>query len=267
MAAAVLFGVLYWQAGSTLPRDWWREADASHGLLLGPIALYLAWRAGIVEERRPQPVLGTIILGAAVCLRIAGGLAAEIFTLRISMLLAAIALIVFTFGLKQIRHWWLPISLLALALPIPAAVLSSIALPLQLRASEIGAALMEMRYVPVHANGNVIQVPGRTLFVTEACSGLRSLTALLSLSLLFGGLFLRSPWLRGSLILFAIPVAVLLNGVRIFLTGFFVYFVSPAFGDGFLHYTEGWLIFLLAVGILGVVGIGLSKLEQAMRRA
>jgi EpsI family protein len=33
-----------------------------------------------------------------------------------------------------------------------------------------------MRHVPVRLAGNVIQLPGRTLFVTEACSGLRSLT-------------------------------------------------------------------------------------------
>ena len=44
----------------------------------------------------------------------------------------------------------------------------------------MGAALLEWRNIPVELNGNVIQVPGRQLFVTEACSGLRSLTALVS---------------------------------------------------------------------------------------
>ena len=43
----------------------------------------------------------------------------------------------------------------------------------------MGAALLEMRNVPVLLTGNVIRLPGQELFVTEACSGLRSLTALI----------------------------------------------------------------------------------------
>jgi hypothetical protein len=46
-------------------------------------------------------------------------------------------------------------------------------------------------------------------------------------------------------------VAIMLNGVRVFLTGFLVYFVDPKLGEGFMHLTEGWLIFLVAFMILG----------------
>ena len=262
-ATAALFCLLYWQPGSTLPRDWWHDPDASHGLLLAPLALVLAWRRGIVAGARRQPWAGALLLALAVILRLIGGLAAEPFTMRVSMLLALVAAVVFWYGLRQVKHWWLTLALLALAIPIPAAVLSTVALPLQLRASQIGAALLEARYVPVQLSGNVIQVPGKTLFVTEACSGLRSLTALLSLSLLFGGLFLRSTWLRATLLIVAVPVAVMLNSVRIFLTGFLVYFVSPEYGDGFLHYTEGWLMFVLALCVLGSFGWLLSRFERA----
>ena len=259
---AAVFCVLYWQPGITLPRDWWNEPDASHGLLLAPIALLLAWRRGVVDVMRPQPLLGAAVLIFAIMLRIAGGLAAELFTMRFSMLLAIVGLVLFFAGARQIKHWWLPFTLLFLALPIPAVLLSTIALPLQFQASRIGAFLLEARYVPVAVNGNVIHVPGKSLFVTEACSGLRSLTALISLALLFGGLFLRSGWLRAALLIVALPVAVLLNGIRIFVTGFLVYFISPSAADGFLHYTEGWLIFVIALGILGCFGWLLSRLEQ-----
>jgi exosortase len=115
----------------------------------------------------------------------------------------------------------------------------------------MGAALLEMRNVPVRLTGNVIQLPGRQLFVTEACSGLRSLTALLSMSVLLGALVLRSPFSRIGLVALAIPVAIVINGIRVFLTGFLVYFVSPSFGEGFMHMTEGWLLFLVSLSILG----------------
>src|SRR5207247_11196979 len=86
--------------------------------------------------------------------------------------------------------------------------------------------LLAARQVPVQLAGNVIQLPGHSLFVTEACSGLRSLTALIALSLLLGGLGLGTVWLRGLLVATAIPVALALNACRIFGTGFLVYFVD-----------------------------------------
>lgn len=267
LATAALLCLLYWQPGSTLPRDWWQDADASHGLLLAPVAIILAWKRGIAANAHPQRVAGTLLLGAAITLRIGGGLAAELFMMRLSLLLAVIALVVFVYGFVQVRHWWLSVALLVFAIPIPAAILSSVALPLQLQASKMGAALLELRYVPVAVSGNVIQVPGKTLFVTEACSGLRSLTALVSLSLLFGGIFLNAWPMRAILLAAALPIAVLLNSIRIFLTGFLVYYVSPEAGDGFLHYTEGWLLFLLALLILGFFGWLLAHIERRRSRA
>src|SRR5678815_2122345 len=138
-----------------------------------------------------------------------------------------------------------------LSIPLPTVLLNELALPLQFQASRMGAALLSMRGVPVELTGNVINLPGHQLFVTEACSGLRSLTALLSIGLLLGGLWLRSPWFRGLLLLLALGVAVIVNGARVFLTGFLVFFVSPATGEGFMHTTEGWLLFVVSLGLMG----------------
>jgi exosortase len=102
--------------------------------------------------------------------------------------------------------------------------------------------------------------------VTEACSGLRSLSALLSLGVRAGGLWLRTPAARIALVASAIPVAVLLTGIRVFLTGFLVYFVDPSFGEGFMHMTEGWLLFLVSFGLLGGMAWALSHLEARWRR-
>jgi exosortase len=260
------FLLLFAEPLRTLARDWWTDPEAGHGLLLFPVALWLAWRRGWDGEARPQPVLGLTLLIAAVFLRYLSGLAAELFTMRVSLLVAAGGLLVFARGWRQVRAWWLPVTLLALSVPLPSVVLSSIALPLQFKASQLGAWLLESRHVPVRLAGNVIYLPGRSLFVTEACSGLRSLTALLSLGVLTGGLWLATAGTRVALVAAAIPVAMVLNGVRVFLTGFLVYFVDPRLGDGFLHLTEGWAIFVVAFGILGGLTWGLRWLEHSLRR-
>jgi exosortase len=264
VVGALLFTWLFWEPTVTLLRDWWSDPEAAHGLLLGPLAVYLAYRSGLAEDRRPQPVLGLILLTGSVMLRIVSGLAAELFTMRMSLIGAGLGIVLFVWGLPQLRRWWLPITLLILSVPLPAVVLSTLALPLQLRASALGAALLRWRDVPVVLSGNVIHLPGRSLFVAEACSGLRSLTALLSLGVLMGGIWLKRPALRALLLLFTIPVAMLINGIRVFLTGFLVFFVNPAAGDGFMHLTEGWVMFVVAFAILGGVSWVLTRLETGI---
>lgn len=249
--AGVFFVLLFGDPLRWLARDWWNDPEAGHGLLLVPVAAWLAWRTGLVAEPRPARVAGALCLGGAVLLRYASGLAAEIFTTRISALGALIGLLLFWLGWKQVVAWGLPLLLLALSIPLPSLITTTLALPLQLRASAMGAALLEWRHVPVRLTGNVILLPGHRLFVTEACSGLRSLTALLSLGVLVAGLWLRLPVTRAALVLLAIPVAIVINAIRVFLTGFLVFFVSPELGEGFMHLTEGWLMFVVAFAILG----------------
>lgn len=266
LVAGVAFLILFWHPLRTLVLGWLEDPEAGHGLLLGPLSLYLAWRAGIVKEARPQPIAGVTLLIGSVALRYLSGLAAELFTMRLSLFGAVIGLVVYAYGLRQVRHWWLPLLLLFLSIPLPAVLTGTLALPLQFQASKLGAWMLAARRVPVALSGNVIQLPGHSLFVTEACSGLRSLTSLLALGVLIGGLWLRSPWSRVLLVALAIPIAMLLNGIRIFLTGFLVYYVDPALGEGVMHYTEGWGLFIVAFALLGGLAWLLVWLEGLRRR-
>ena len=265
LLVAVAFAALFAKPISLLVRDWWNNPDAGHGLLLAPLALWMAWRSGLRPNAGPNMALGIPMLVFAVLLRFAAGLASELFTMRMSIVIAAAALTVCYFGLRQVRHWWLPFSLLALSVPLPELVLSAIALPLQFTASKLGASLLAWRQIPVLLLGNVIRLPGgHDLFVAEACSGLRSLTALISLGVLLGGIALRHPISRVLLVAIAIPVAILINGVRVFLTGFLVFFVSPELGQGFMHTTEGWLLFVTAFAALGVFALVLRWVERRL---
>jgi len=262
-AAAIAFLILFSHPAGLLLRDWWHDPDAGHGLLLAPLAIWLAWKRPLVPAQ-PAPWLGLLAVAAGVALRYLSGLAAELFTMRFSMLLAGIGLIVFFRGIRQALHWWLPIVLVGLSIPIPDVLTNTLALPLQLKASQWGAALLEVRHVPVTLSGNIIRLPGRDLFVTEACSGLRSLTALLALGVLVGGLWLRHPVSRLLLIGLAIPVAMVVNAFRVFLTGFLVHWVDPRMGEGFMHLSEGWLLFVTAFLILGAFTWGVAAVEQRL---
>ena len=90
---------------------------------------------------RPAIGLGIAVLVVAVLLRYVSGLAAEIFTTRVSALLALMGLVTYAFGWRQVLAWWLPFTLLALSIPLPSLLTTTLALPLQLRASAMGATL------------------------------------------------------------------------------------------------------------------------------
>ncbi len=267
LLAAALFVALFSRPMRLLGWDWWNNPEAGHGLLLAPLAFWLVWRSGVKVNATPNVKLGLLIIFGAVLIRYMSGLAAELYTMKMSMVMALAGFTVFAYGFRQLVAWWLPFTVLWLSVPLPELVISSLALPLQFRASEMGAALLSWREIPVRLNGNVIMLPGgHQLFVAEACSGLRSLTALLSLGVLLGGMTLASAPGRLLLVLAAIPIAIVINGIRVFLTGFLVFFVSPELGAGFMHTTEGWLMFLVAFILLGGVAWIVARIEGFFAR-
>lgn len=256
-----LFAGLFYEPMANMATVWWNNADAGHGLLLAPLSIWLMWRSGKAPGAASQPLLGLAVIVVAVLFRYVAALAAEAFVGRVALLLGLSGLVIWGWGVRQLFHWWLPVLLLALSVPLPEIIIGSLALPLQFQASKLGAALLSTRGIPVHLDGNVIRLPGHDLFVTEACSGLRSLTALLSLGVLLGGLMLRHPASRFAIVALSIPVAVFINGIRVFGTGFLVAFVDPAMAEGFSHATEGWLLFLVAFAVLGALTWGALRLE------
>lgn len=260
------FVVLFAGPSRGLLRDWWNDPDAGQGLLLFPMAFWLIWRAGILTDATPNRGWGTAIMVASICLRALSGLAAEFFTQRFSIWLAMLGLVVFCWGWRQARHWWLPLTLLVLAIPMPALILNKLALPLQFKASKLGTALIKWRHIPVKLDGNVITIPRQQLFVAEACSGLRSMSALIAIGVMIGAMYLSRLSTRVLLVLLAIPVAVLVNAFRIFLTAFLIHFVDPALGRGFMHLTEGWALFIVALGILASIAWLIRRAEVTLGR-
>ena len=104
--------------------------------------------------------------------------------------------------------------------------------------------------VPVYLDGNVIDLGVYKLMVAEACSGLRYLFPIMSFSYVFAVLYRGPLWHKLTLLLFAVPVAVLMNSVRIGIIGILVDRYGIAQAEGFLHVFEGWVVFLSCIAIL-----------------
>jgi exosortase len=245
-----------------LVEAWLSLPDAAHGILIAPVAVWLAWRSGPVPQPRPARWAGSAIILVAVFANLFGRVAGVETIPRAAFLLALVGLTIWMAGWRQVVAWWLPFVLMGLTIPLPESIIASMTLPLQEVAARMGASMLAWRGIPILLSGNVIQLPGHTLFVSEACSGLRSLTALLSMAILVGALFLKYPVSRILMVALSVALAIFVNGIRIFMTGFLVFFVDPKLGEGFMHLTEGYLLFLVSLSILALLTWMFLRVER-----
>ncbi len=150
----------------------------------------------------------------------------------------------------MLRAILFPLLFLILMIPIPAIILNQITLPLQILASKLAAWSLPLCGVPVLREGNIINLPAMPLEVADACSGIRSLLSLTTLAVMYGFLLETRVWLRITIALASIPIAVAANGFRIFGTGLLVQYWDPEKAEGFFHEFSGWLIFVVSLLLL-----------------
>src|SRR5262247_2939321 len=100
LVTTLLFVGLFGSVLVDLAKDWWQLPEAGHGLLLVPVAIWLAWKAGIRADAEPNQMLGLVTIVLAVAIRCAAGLAAEFFTMRVSMVMALGGITIYYYGFR-----------------------------------------------------------------------------------------------------------------------------------------------------------------------
>jgi exosortase len=251
-AFSVAAAFLYAPVVAKLARDWWTIPDYSHGFLVTPLAALLVWwrRDELARTRRAPSNAGLVLVVGSLVLLILGTLAAELFLTRVSLLAFAAGCILFLFGWAHLRMLAFPLILVALTIPIPAIIISRLTLSLQLWASTIAESLLWVFRIPVLREGNVLVLPNATLQVAEACSGIRSMTALVTLALVVAR-FGETRWLpRAAIVASAIPIAVLVNGLRVTASAVGARWFGVAAVEGTVHEVLGWLMFLVAFALM-----------------
>ena len=248
LAAALAFFVLYRHVLVKLVHDWYYDDNYSHGFLIVPLALYLAWerRQRLAAAPSRPSLLGLGVVAGSIAVLLAGVLGSELFLTRISMLGTIAGSVLFLSGWQRLRVLVFPILILLLMIPIPAILFNQIAFPLQLLASRVGEVTLSAAEIPVLREGNVLVLANTSLEVAEACSGIRSLVSLLTLGIVFGYFTEQRTWMRVLIALSTVPIAIVANGGRVAGTGIAAHRFGPAAAQGFLHEFSGWMVFVVA---------------------
>ena len=231
--------------------QWGSDPDMGHGFFVPVIAVYIVWqKRNELAAIKPQPNwwgLAVVIVGAVQL--IVGVLGVELFLSRTSFVIVLIGAVWLLGGDLILKKLAFPLFLLFFMVPIDAVIYNQITFPLQLLASRLADGALTLIAIPVLREGNILELPNQRLSVVEACSGIRSLLSLTFLSLVYGYFFERKTWIRVVLFLSTIPIAIVANSSRVTITGVLTQ-VKPDAAEGFFHEAEGWVIFMVALGIL-----------------
>ena len=257
---------LYLPVLQDLVEQWLSDPNYSHGFVVPLIAGYLVWerREALRRAADGGSAWGYVLLVAGVGLLLVGEAATFGYAARVSLLVVIVGLILFLRGTEALRILTFPVAYLLFMIPPPAIIMNQIAFPLQLMAARLATASLDALGVPVFREGNVISLAPVQLEVTEACSGIRSLVALLALGVIFAYLTQRAWGPRVILALSTVPIALVTNAARITLTGLLVEAFGPAAGIGFYHEFSGLVIFGLAFVLLVAEGLVLTRLAPRM---
>ena len=249
----LLLVVAYWDMFA-LTSAAWSEGLYSHGWIVPVFALALLWMRwqpfGPVPAQERWIGLGLLVLGLSARLY-----AAE-FGMnpvdRISFIPAIFGAFMLVGGLHVVRWAWPALVFLVFMFPLPTVFERMILWNLQTLASMCSTFVLQTMGVAAFRQGNLITVPGADLNIADACSGLRMATIFGALAVAMVFLVERPWWDKFIILISAIPIALIVNIIRITVTGLLYMMVGPdnEFAKKLGHDWAGYFMMPLALGFL-----------------
>ena len=271
-AALVAFFALVWSYWTTLvemAQTWSREPQYSHGFLVPLFAGVLLWlrrERFQADDFRPA-WWGLPLIVAAVGLRLYGAYYHYIYYDAVSFVLCLAGVWLMVGGWPAWRWAWPAILFLLFMVPLPHRVDIALSMPLQTVATEASTWVLQTIGLPALSEGNIIRINDSQIGIVEACSGLRMLIVFFALSTGMA-MVIRAPLGDKLVLIFSsVPIALLVNIIRITLTGALSEMVSSEVAHVFFHDVAGWLMPPLALGFLWLEWKALGKLLIEVPRA
>ncbi|MFM9058731.1 MAG: exosortase/archaeosortase family protein [Planctomycetaceae bacterium] len=261
---AILTGALvysYWP-GLMNARASWNNPQYSHGWLvpLCSLGLLFWWRRPMAPVPPSARLAGLGLIAGSFVFRLACAYF-RIITLDMYTFVPALAGVFLMIGGWRTFRWaWTPLVALMFMYPLPDEATRYLLGPLQTLATMVSTFALQTLGLDAYREGNKI-VLGETqvLGVVDACSGLRMLTIFVWLALMIVLVAGGEWWEKLVILASAIPIALVVNSIRITVTGA-LYTVSPEMAEKIFHDWAGYFMMPLALLLL----FGLQQLLASL---
>lgn len=272
LAWAVCGALLLWVYGPIIAKmvlNWYNDPNYSHGFLVPLVSGYLVWRQkDKLRLMAHGPASGgLVVVAGGLFMLLAGLLAHELYLQRLSLIPVLWGLAWITWGWSVAARTIFAALYLVMMIPLPYVIYDAVAFPLRLVAAQLAGWGIRLVGVPVLVEGNILHLPDVTLNVVDACSGIRSLISLLAAGVILAYLMLPNRWSKVLVILLVAPVAVFTNALRVMVAGVMAQHFGPGVLKGAMHDFTGWVVFLVAFGIMAAITWGLKALLPPWRES
>jgi exosortase len=166
------------------------------------------------------------------------------------------------YGISAYRTALFPLLFLIFIVPIPTALMDNIIYFLQVGSTEFTNLLFLASGTPYIRDGFVFHLPNVSVEVAEQCSGIRSSMAIFIVAILAGYMFLKSYWKIIFLVICAVLIAMLKNGIRILTLSLLGNYVDPRILSSSLHKEGGTPFFILGLLLLAPILFFLRRSEK-----
>ena len=258
------FGFLAVPTLIRLAEQVWPLEIGAHGPIVLATGIWLLFHVRTeltALASKPPVVLAGACYVAAVALYVFGRpydlLALEALGVYLFFLTTAAMIL----GLRPMRANLFPFLYLAFLVPVPGWVIDKITAPLQMLVSAVSTGILEFLGYPIDRQGIVIFIAQYRLLVEDACSGMNSLIGLVAVMLFYIYIIHRAS-IRYTLALGAaiVPIAVLVNIVRVMALILLTYYAGDEVAQGFLHVTTGIVLFAAALALTILLDTVLRKI-------
>lgn len=227
---------------------WRDDEELSFGFLLPPIAAGLVWLRWSALRSSPSRGAGLalVALAGGLALYVAGMRAGVHAVAGASFLPTVLGAAAYLYGPAVARLLFAPAAFVAASLSLFRGLFASLGFALQELTARSSATLASLAGLPVRRSGLDLFVGNAHFVIAQACSGMDSLLALLSLSLLVVALA-GASWLRRLLLLaLVVPTVLVANVLRVTAVLALSQPFGTAIADGFPHQALSASVFLTA---------------------
>lgn len=252
----VMAAVLCWSYWNTILSiaQAWQRPQYSHGYIVPMFAAFLLWLRyePIKDVPASERWLGVGILAVGLILRLVTAFFSTVIPEMATLPICLIGLFTMVGGLHTLRWSWPAIAFLVFMLPFPDFVERGLLDPLQNLATRMSTFALQTIGFACYSEGNRIQLGDLQMGVVDACSGLRMLTIFFALATAITLLTERPLWERVAIVVSAVPIAIIVNVIRITVTGILYKTTSPTIAETVFHDLAGWVMMPMALGFLYV---------------
>lgn len=249
--AVVALVSIYWDGLFDLVAQWRRE-EYSYAYLIAPLSAWLVWqrRDDIARHGTRGCWGGLVIIAAGLLLALLDRPATSYRLAFYAPLITIFGLAVAQIGWRGVRIIAAPLGYLLFMVPLPPLLYDHLSANMQLVSARFGVATLRTLGVDVYLEDSLIDLGAYQIQVAEACDGLRYLFPLLSFAYLIAFLYRGGLAEKLAIFVSAAPLTIVVNGGRLAIMGLLVRYLTVTAAEGFLHFFQGWIIFVFGFALL-----------------